>query len=203
MIARRNDRHRDVDNGTRATVTAIDNESGALTETPDAGGRRVLDADYAAEHLEHAYALTGHGAQGATVEWAGVIGRPSDFTAEWAYPALSRPRGQTRLHVIAEPAAHQAERQDYAPLEPVATLDEALQATRQAMRRRAAEPLALQQITPEQLPAIRSDAMRCLPLNEIAEAGAERAATAPPPEPDWLALARRRDAIGRGRTLGR
>ncbi|MGI8862969.1 MAG: MobF family relaxase [Solirubrobacteraceae bacterium] len=147
VIARRNDRHRDVDNGTRGTVTAIDNKSRALTVTPDGGGRRELDADYAAEHLEHAYALTGHGAQGATLDWVGVIGRPSEFTAEWAYAALSRARGQTRMHVIAEPAARQAERQDYAPPERVSTLDEALHATRQAMRRRTAEPLALGQIT--------------------------------------------------------
>jgi len=34
--------------------------------------------------------LTGHGAHGATVEWARVIGRPSEFTREWAYTSLSR-----------------------------------------------------------------------------------------------------------------
>jgi hypothetical protein len=56
----------------------------------DSGDRRQLDASYPADHLEHAYALTGHGAHGATVEWAGVIGRPSEFTRERAYTSLPR-----------------------------------------------------------------------------------------------------------------
>jgi len=118
VIARRNDRHRDVDNGTRGTVTALDLATGALTIDTDHGGRRELDATYAAEHLEYAYALTGHGAQGATVEWAGVTGRPGDFSAEWPYTALSRARGHTRLHVSAEPTANQREREQYAPPSP-------------------------------------------------------------------------------------
>jgi hypothetical protein len=40
--------------------------------TTDAGQLRLLDASYVSEHVEHAYALTGHGAYGATVEGAGV-----------------------------------------------------------------------------------------------------------------------------------
>jgi conjugative relaxase-like TrwC/TraI family protein len=77
VIARRNDRYRDIDNGTIGNVGAIDRRTGELTIITDGGQRRQLDASYAADHLEHAYALTGHGAQGATVEWAAVIGRPS------------------------------------------------------------------------------------------------------------------------------
>ena len=76
VIARRNDRYRDIDNGTLACIADIDRRTGALTLITDTGDERPLDATYAAEHLEHAYALTGHGAHGATVEWAGVIGRP-------------------------------------------------------------------------------------------------------------------------------
>jgi hypothetical protein len=52
----------------------------------DAGDNRLLDAAYVARHLEHAYALTGHGALGATVERAGVIGRPSEFSANGPTP---------------------------------------------------------------------------------------------------------------------
>ncbi len=64
---------------TCGTVVAIDHLSGAVTVRTDAGGHRVLDASYVADHLEHAYAPTGHGTQGATVEWAGMVGRPSVF----------------------------------------------------------------------------------------------------------------------------
>jgi hypothetical protein len=177
VIARRNDRYSDVDNGTRATVRAIDQLTGILTLELDAGGQRVLDAAYVAEHLEHAYALTGHGVQGATVEWAGVVGRPAEFTAEWAYTALSRARGRTRVHVIAEPSAQPREREHYAPPEPARTREEALQATRLAMRRREAEQLAIERGKPEEVPTTEFDAGARLPLREIAEAGAERAAT--------------------------
>jgi len=232
VIARRNDRHRDVDNGTRGTVTALDLATGALTIDTDHGGRRELDATYAAEHLEYAYALTGHGAQGATVEWAGVTGRPGDFSAEWAYTALSRARGHTRLHVSAEPTANQCEREQYAPPEPARTRNETLRATRQAMQRHTAERLAIEQIEPAQLPTF--DAATTLPLAEITETGTERASSitapgtraadasgsrtaavgvhtspvdrptnGPAPEPDWLQYARRRDALSRGRSLQR
>jgi len=147
---RANDRHRDVDNGTRVTVTAIDNNTGALTVTLGGGGVREIDADYAAGHLEHAYALTGHGAQGGPVDWAAVIGRPSDFTAEWAYTALSRARGQTP-HARGRRTRRPAGRTPgLRPLEPAATLGEALRATCHAIRRHIAEPLALRQITSEQ-----------------------------------------------------
>ncbi len=173
VIARRNDRRRDVDNGTRATVSGIDRTTGTLTVAPDFGGQRELDAAYAAEHLEHAYALTGHGAQGATVEWAGVIGRPEDFSGEWAYTALSRARGSTRLHLIAEPTAVQRERDDYAPVEPARSREEALDTLRHTMRHRELERLAVER-RDRQAPTIGR----------------------PPPEPGWRALAHRRAAPG-------
>jgi conjugative relaxase-like TrwC/TraI family protein len=216
VIARRNDRCRDVDNGTRATVIAVDHVSGALTVETDASGRRVLDATYVADHLEHAYALTGHGVQGATVEWAGVIGRPCEFTAEWAYTALARAREHTQLHVMAEPRAGRRERVQFAPPEPDLTFEEALNATRLAMRRRESERLAIRQVEPQELRTCAELAMLRLPLAEIAEAGVERTATSrpltahadeqsrpPPLEPGWRALRRQRDALGRGLTIGR
>ena len=58
--------------------------------------KRELPAAYAAEH---AYALTGHGMQGATVQVAIVLASPRDLTAGWSYTALSRARGDTRLLV--------------------------------------------------------------------------------------------------------
>ena len=175
VIARRNDRHRDVDNGTLATVTEIDIRTGALKVRTDAGNDRLLDAAYAADHLEHAYALTGHGALGATVEWAGVIGRPSEFSREWAYTSLSRARGRTRVYVVAEVTAGQREREEYAPPEPERTKDEALDVLSWAMRRREGEHLAIEAIEPEYIPITEPSTAQLLPLAELAEAGAEGA----------------------------
>jgi ATP-dependent exoDNAse (exonuclease V) alpha subunit len=143
VVARRNDRHYNIDNGTLGHVSNLDPRSGAITIITDSVEQRVLDAKYVSEHLEHAYALTGHGAHGATVEWSGVIGRPSDFTREWAYTSLSRARERTRVHVIAEPTANQRDREQYAPPEPRRSAEEALEVMRQAMRRRESEPLAV------------------------------------------------------------
>ncbi|MCL2420187.1 MAG: relaxase domain-containing protein, partial [Conexibacteraceae bacterium] len=86
VITRRNDRRIDVDNGGIATVTGV--RGGQVHVRTADGRKRVLPAAYAAEHLEHAYAVTGHASQGATAEAAVVVGRPEDFTREWAYTAL-------------------------------------------------------------------------------------------------------------------
>jgi hypothetical protein len=180
VIARRNDRYRDVDNGTLATITEVDSWTGALKMLTDAGDDRLLDAAYAAEHLEHACALTGHGALGATVEWVGVIGRPSEFSHEWAYTSLSRARGRTRVYVVGEATAGQRRREEYAPPEPERTTDEALEVVRPAIRRREAERLAIEAIEPERPPMTASPELARLPLAELAEAGAE----ARPPAPE-------------------
>ncbi|MGO9900792.1 MAG: AAA family ATPase [Solirubrobacteraceae bacterium] len=74
VIARRNDRGRDLDNGTRGTITHVDERNG-VTIQADTGGERQLDLDYTTHYLEHAYALTGHGMQGGTVQRAAVVGR--------------------------------------------------------------------------------------------------------------------------------
>jgi conjugative relaxase-like TrwC/TraI family protein len=214
VIARRNDRYREVDNGTLATVERIDRRTGALTVITDAEVRRRLDASYVSEHLEHAYALTGHGAHGATVEWAGVIGRPSEFTREWSYTSLSRARGRAHAYVITEATAGQREREQYAPPEPERTADEALEIMSRSMRRREAEPLATQQIAPPAMAnVVASDASQTL-LAGLAEAGADRAASpatldpvaesasAVPLEPDWRVLRHGRER-GLDRGYGR
>ena len=114
VIARRNDRDADVDNGTRGTVRGVDLDPLAVTIQTDDGELRELPADYVAEHLELAYALTGHASQGATVERAQVIGTPEAFTNEWAYTALSRARDPVTVHLIAEPT-DRSERAEFAP----------------------------------------------------------------------------------------
>ena len=54
----------------RGTVRAIDDDArrDAASSRPSASGLRELPGPYVAEHAEHAYALTGHGMQGGTVE---------------------------------------------------------------------------------------------------------------------------------------
>jgi hypothetical protein len=165
----------------------------------DAGQRRPLDASYVSEHLEHAYALTGHGAHGATVEWAGVIGRPSEFTREWAYTSFSRARGRPRVYLVAEVTAGQRQREQYAPPEPQRTAEEALDVMTGSMRRREAERLAIEQIEPPTLPAAAPSELSRTPVAELQEAGADRAATSTPnpftapPEPNWRSLRRTRE----------
>lgn len=113
VIARRNARVLDVDNGTRGIVTAV-RRTGIDIRT-DQGEHRILPADYVKQHVEHAYALTGHGVQGATVEWAGVVARPEHLTKGWSYTALSRARDTTELYV---PAIDHDRAQDRAELAP-------------------------------------------------------------------------------------
>jgi conjugative relaxase-like TrwC/TraI family protein len=196
VIARRNDRYRDIDNGTLGRVAAINQRTGDVTVITDGGQRRQLDASYVGEHLEHAYALTGHGALGATVEWAGVIGRPAEFTREWAYTSLSRARGPTRLYVVAEPTERQRERERYAPPGPLRTETEALDTMASSMRRREAERLAIEAVEPPE--RVAADLPSGVALAELAEAGAEQASTtwhrAPPPEIRGPAIRRMREA---------
>jgi hypothetical protein len=101
VIARRNDRLRAVDNGMRGTVIDVDPTEQELLVRTDAGGDRALDAPYVAEHLEHAYALSAHTIQGGTVDWAGVVGHPDDFTRNWSYTRsrahATRPRSSSSI----------------------------------------------------------------------------------------------------------
>jgi conjugative relaxase-like TrwC/TraI family protein len=97
VLCRRNDAGLRVRNGTRATVTAIDEQ--ALTLRTDSGTMRTVDPGYAAEYLEHAYALTGHAAQGATLERAFVLLSSQGALQEWGYVACSRARTETHLYL--------------------------------------------------------------------------------------------------------
>jgi hypothetical protein len=100
VICRRNDSMLGVCNGTRATVREVEPVLGILTLQLDGGPIRQVPAGYAAEHLEHGYALTGHAAQGASVERAFVLVRADGALAEWGYVAASRARAETRLYAV-------------------------------------------------------------------------------------------------------
>ena len=151
VVARRNDRERGVDNGMRGTVTAVDPTEKDLLVRTDAGAQRRLDASYVAEHLQHAYALTAHTIQGATVQWAGVVGRPEDFTRNWSYTALSRAREPTELFITDTPTERQLDRIQIAPGQAPQLDDERtpLERLEAAMRQRDDEDLALDRVDTE------------------------------------------------------
>ncbi len=143
VIARRNDRELDLDNGTRGTITRVDDRLGIGLRT-DTGALRRVDGEYAGRHLEHAYALTAHGMQGATVQWAAVVGRPGDFTRNWSYTALSRAREPTEILLVDDLTEHQHQRAEIAPA-PAAAISGPVQRMALRMRERDDEDLALEQ----------------------------------------------------------
>jgi conjugative relaxase-like TrwC/TraI family protein len=168
VVARRNDRVHDLDNGMLATIIEIDQQHSAILIQTDSGELRTVNTGYAADHLEHAYALTAHSAQGATFEWAGVIGRPEEFTRQWAYTALSRARGQTTIHLIMEPGTRERERELYAPRAPDRDPAQAGQALAAAFRQTDTERLAVEHIahtaaTPESPAPVSSAAAPASP----------------------------------------
>ncbi|MDX6506172.1 MAG: hypothetical protein QOG06_816, partial [Gaiellaceae bacterium] len=145
VICRSNERDLDVDNGTRGIVRHAD-RGGVVLET-DAHTKRQLPASYVAEHVEHAYALTGHGMQGGTVERATVVASVGELTRGWSYTALSRARGETRLLVRDAPPAV-GEREDVAPYGPAGPLepDAVLARVARRMLERDDEDLAFDQL---------------------------------------------------------
>ena len=111
VVALRNDRRSGLLNGTRGRVVALDPDRRSVTVAPDAGGRAVtISARYLdAGHLAHAYAITGHKAQGQTADRAWVLATPGT-SREWGYVAMSRARHGTLLYVVnGEWAAHVSE----------------------------------------------------------------------------------------------
>ncbi len=191
IICRRNDRFADVDNGTRGMVRETCPQ-GLLIET-DVGPLRTLPAAYVAEHVEHAYCLTGHGMQGGTVEHATVVAAPRALTRGWSYTALSRARAATRLHIDGQdvPASVQAERAELAPHDARVRpqRDEVLARTAQRMTIRDDEDLAVTQLPTRPTPGRPEDD----DLRRAATVGPERTAVqAEPPAapPDQRAALR-------------
>jgi hypothetical protein len=141
VICRQNDAGLDVDNGMRGTVRELDGHR-VVIET-DAGAVRELPAAYVEEHLEHAYALTGHSMQGATVEQAIVLASPRDLTAGWSYTALSRARGETRLLIV---DVHHDERSEFAPAGSALSREPLLARVARRMLERDDEDLAIDRL---------------------------------------------------------
>jgi conjugative relaxase-like TrwC/TraI family protein len=114
VVVKRNDLRRSVNNGDRARVVAVDGDRGGLTI--DRRGERIrLDGEFLSTPtaagdppLVHGYAITGHVAQGLTVDHAFVLATDG-VDREWAYVAMSRGRHSNRLYLAAEPDDDRAE----------------------------------------------------------------------------------------------
>jgi conjugative relaxase-like TrwC/TraI family protein len=150
VIARRNHKGYDLDNGTLGTIIELD-QSG-MTLADDNGNTRRFNAEdpehvaYVSRHLEHAYALTVHGTQGATLQWAGVVGLPGEFSREWAYTALSRAKQLTRVYVVSGHTQAEEERKEYATvMEPEVDREKIIARMAARMDKRDLEDAALLQ----------------------------------------------------------
>jgi conjugative relaxase-like TrwC/TraI family protein len=117
-----------VKNGTCGTVQKIDNDERTVTVATDRGLIVELDRRYlSAGNVRHAYALTGHAAQGLTVERAFVLGAGEARLQEWGYVALSRARTETRLYVTGTPREHESHFHDLDDRDPLARFGRALE----------------------------------------------------------------------------
>jgi conjugative relaxase-like TrwC/TraI family protein len=120
VVVKRNDLLLGVMNGQRAEVVAVQPTAGLLSI--EVGGRRIdLDRRFLSARtrggeptLLRGYAMTGHVAQGATVDRSFVLASEG-MGREWAYVALSRGRQGNRLYLAAQPDDARAE---FAPASP-------------------------------------------------------------------------------------
>src|SRR5262249_9644880 len=99
-----------------------------VTLTTDRGPRVELSRRYLeVGNVRHAYAITGHAAQGLTVERAFVLGAGEARLQEWAYVALSRARAETRLYVTGTPREHESHFHDLDERDPLTRFGRALE----------------------------------------------------------------------------
>jgi conjugative relaxase-like TrwC/TraI family protein len=120
IICLRNSDALGVKNGTCGTVDQVDAARRTLRVATDRGpvvdlNRRYLETG----NLRHAYALTGHAAQGLTVQRAFVLGSGEARLQEWGYVALSRARTETRLYVTGTPREHESHFHDLDDRDPL------------------------------------------------------------------------------------
>jgi ATP-dependent exoDNAse (exonuclease V) alpha subunit len=72
---------------------------GELSILTSDGAHVLLTASYLARgNVRHGYAVTGHAAQGATIERAFVLGETDRALKEWAYVGLSRAANATTIY---------------------------------------------------------------------------------------------------------
>jgi hypothetical protein len=120
-------------------VADVSRDRRSVTVATDRGPTVELTRPYLqAGNLRHAYALTGHAAQGLTVERAFVLGAGEARLQEWGYVALSRARVETRVYVTGERREHESHFHDLDDRDPLSRFGRALEES-------AAEELAVDQ----------------------------------------------------------
>jgi Ti-type conjugative transfer relaxase TraA len=100
VVFLRNDLGLGVKNGTLGVVTGCSSDVKKPIVSVQIDGGSTIDVPLASyAHLDHGYALTVHKAQGTTVD-GNVYVMASDVMTdrEWAYVALSRAKGNTRIY---------------------------------------------------------------------------------------------------------
>ena len=103
IITLHNDPRYGLINGQRGTISRTVSDRDGFTVHFDGDTRdRVIPGAYLeAGHIDHAYAMTAHKAQGLTCDRAYVLGT-DDLYAEAGYTALSRGRYENRLYVAVD-----------------------------------------------------------------------------------------------------
>jgi hypothetical protein len=104
VLALRNDYRQGLLNGTRGTITAIDERARRLAVTTDDGATVAIPFAYVeAGSLTHGYAMTIHKAEGATVTTALVLA-DGTITREQLYTAVSRGTQQNVIYIATDDA---------------------------------------------------------------------------------------------------
>jgi hypothetical protein len=100
VIARRNDKRRDLVNGTRGEIVDVNLEQRTARVLTPHGEELAIDSTYLDNGwLQHGYALTAHAAQGATVDRSFVLGG-DELYREWGYTALTRHRDAAKFYMV-------------------------------------------------------------------------------------------------------
>jgi conjugative relaxase-like TrwC/TraI family protein len=148
VVCRLNDRHLQVVNGDRGTVTRL--HGAGVDVQLDTGVTRSLPRSYLADgHLQHGYAQTIHTAQGATVDRTVVATWPDEFYAELAYVATTRARDRTDVYVV-DGQIRDQERAEIGPTSADCARDQRDELVR-AMKTSRADALAIDQLPARQL----------------------------------------------------
>jgi exodeoxyribonuclease V alpha subunit len=128
-LALRNDYRHGLLNGTRGTITAIEQRARRLVVTTDERATVTIPFAYAdAGSLTHGYAMTIYKAEGATVAIALVLA-DATMTREQLYTALSRGQQQNILFVSTDDLRTDLAHAIEATLEPTRVLSRIIDRT--------------------------------------------------------------------------